>query len=178
MAYDNNAQPQYGPTAQAPYYSPNQYGAAPQSPRPAPESPGRQPRWPWVVLGLSVLLFITVSGGIAYNRGLIFKDSGIKACEALRDGKSTFKGDPQKQTPMTEAQYRALRKVFEDSRYDDIRDHGTKLMDVVWQVSQLTKDDSSSMSLLAYLGPLTTQATGLQSACADQGIIVDLNLGK
>jgi hypothetical protein len=36
------------------------------------------------------------------------------------------------------------------------------------------RNDDAAMGVLAYLGPLTTHVTVLQSACADHGIIVRL----
>jgi hypothetical protein len=57
-------------------------------------------------------------------------------------------------------------------RYEDLRTHGTKLMDVVWQVSQLGGDPG--LGALVYLQQLTEQMSGLQSACADRGIILEL----
>ena len=104
----------------------------------------------------------------------------------LVDLNGAFAGKPQNQKPMTEAEYRELRGVFEDSRYNDIRDHGTKLMDVVWQMSQAidqqggadAEDGASLGAALAYMQPLMTHMTGLQSACADQGVIVNLKNGS
>ncbi|WP_229403568.1 hypothetical protein [Micromonospora okii] len=46
-------------------------------------------------------------------------------------------------------------------------------MDVVWQVSQLPK--GQEMGALAFMGPMGTHMAGLQTACADQGVIVNLN---
>lgn len=138
-----------------------------------PPGPAPKKRRTWPLIALPVALLVAGAATyIAYDRGIILKDSGVKACEALRDGNKTFNGAAQNDKPLTEAQYRELRGVFADSRHDDIRDHGTKLMDVVWQVSQL--GDEPGMEALAYIGPLTTHMTGLQSACADQGIIVNL----
>lgn len=148
----------------------HQYAA--EQPEHYPQEPHPSRRlWPFAALAVA-LIAVGVAGYVAYDRGVILKDSGVKACEALRDGQTKFNGDAKNDDPMTEAQYRELRSVFEDSRHDDIKDHGTKLMDIVWQVSQL--GDNPGMEALAYIGPLTTHMTGLQSACADQGIIVNL----
>lgn len=155
---------------------PDPYDPTRGFPAPPPESypqqapPPRRRAWPWAVLAVAL-----VAGGatayVAYDRGIIVKDSGIKACEALRDD-TAFTGSAQNKDPLTEAAYRELRGVFEASRYDDIKDHGTKLMDVLWQVSQFGEEPG--VEALAYVGPLTTHLTGLQSACADQGIFVKL----
>jgi hypothetical protein len=138
------------------------YRPVPAPPPPPPPPRGR--RWPYLLLGAG-LAVLAGAAWTAYDRNLIAKDSGIKACEALRDKPGGY------DRPMTETEYRALRKTFEDSRYGDIRDHGTKLVDVAWQASRLGGDQGA----LVYVGPLTEHATGLQSACADQGIIVNLS---
>jgi hypothetical protein len=159
-------------------YPPQQpYGHSPtpdpQAWPPAQIPPSRKPRWPWLVLAVAVL-FLVSAGWFAYNR-VIKKDSGIAACEAMAGNKQIVDGAKVgADEKLTEAQYRQVRKVFEDSRYDDIKDHGTKLIDVVWQVSQL--GDTPGMEVLAFVGPLTTEVSGLQSACADQGIIIKMDL--
>jgi hypothetical protein len=135
--------------------------APPQSP------PPRGRRWPYLLLG-AALAVLAGAGWTAYDRNVFATDSGVRACEALRDQPSGY------QRPMTEAEYRALRKTFEDSRYGDIRDHGTRLVDVAWQVSRLPDGDQGT-GALRYAGPLTEHASGLQSACADRGIIVNLS---
>lgn len=178
-------------------------------PGPAPE-PARKPvRRAHLVLAASILV---LAGGVwtAYSKDLIFKDSGIKACEALREGTNGLMGAGGTDGKITESRYRQMRKVFEDSRYYDIRDHGSKLMDVLWAMSQTTgaagaKDqatgaagatdqttdaagatdqatdatgakngDAVAGAAFLYLQPLGEHLTGLQSACADQGIIVNL----
>lgn len=173
MSYDPNDHDQPTPDRQPPA-SPGPegvYGTPPPASYPMGPAPHKRAKWPYAVLAGAVLF---AAGGVwvAYDRGLILKDPGIQACEALAAGDKTFSGEAQNKEPMTEAQYREMRGVFEASRYNDIKDHGTKLMDVVWQVSQLGEEPG--MEVLAYLGPLTTHMTGLQSACADQGIIVTL----
>lgn len=153
------------------YYRPGHDDGQPEPSVPPP--PVHKARWPWLVLVVAVL-FLASAGWFAYNR-VIKKDSGIAACEAMAGDRQIVDGAKvgagQK---LTEAQYRQVRKVFEDSRYDDIKDHGTKLIDVVWQVSQL--GDKPGMEVLAFVGPLTTELSGLQSACADQGIIIKMDL--
>jgi hypothetical protein len=138
-----------------------------------PPQPPRRSLLPW--LALAVALVVAGTGGwFLYDR-VIRTDSGVAACEALRDGEKAVDGDDGDKT-MTEAEYRELRGVFEDSRHEDIRDHGTKLIDLVWQLSKM--GDEPGLEALAFMGPLTEHVTGLQSACADQGVIVDLKMGQ
>src|SRR5690349_5056635 len=103
-------------------------------PQPQPEqTPGRNGRGalPWVGLALAVVV-AGIGGWFIYDR-IINADSGVAACRALRDNKFF----PAATAPVTETQYRGLRGVFEDSRYEDIRDHGTKLMDLSWELSKV-----------------------------------------
>ncbi|MCU7726115.1 hypothetical protein ODJ79_20510 [Actinoplanes sp. KI2] len=167
------------PGPPSPASAPGQRARARRGQPPPPEPARRPSRWPFLVLAAA---FLVLAGGVwtAYSRALIFKDSGIKACETLRDGTRSLTGVARSTAKMTEPQYRQMRKVFEDSRYGDIRDHGTKLMDVIWAMSQATEtgggNDSAAVtgSALVYLPPLGEHLTGLQSACADQGIIINL----
>jgi len=149
-----------------------------------PIIPGRQPAWPpppapttprqrthplaWaaaIIIGGSV----GAAGFFAYRAfapaGFPGKpaDSGIEACEAMRDGPIG------NQTPLTEDRYRKTRALFAGSRDPDIRENGTKLIDIAWQAGQ---DESKA---LAYMGPLMDAASGLQTACADHGIILPNN---
>lgn len=133
--------------------------------------PNRRPRWLYGLLAGAVVA-AGIGAWVAYDRGVILKDSGIKACEAFADGDKTFADKKTDGKKMTEGEYRQMREVFEDSRFDDIRDHGTKLMDLVWQISKM--GDNPGLGALAYVGQLTEHMTGLQSACADQGVIVTL----
>jgi len=142
----------------------------PPVPTPAVAPPQRRALWPWLVLAVAIVFLAGVSW-VIYDQ-VIREDSGVAACKAMRDNAKTAPAKNSAQ--MTEAEYKQLRGQFEDSRYGDIRDHGTKLVDVVWQMSKLGADPG--LGALAYMGPLMTQATALQSACADRGVIVDMNL--
>jgi hypothetical protein len=173
--YDPNQPPQYpqipvappGPPAAFAGYGP-QYD--PSQPQPQPP---RRSLLPW--LALAVTLVVAGTGGwFIYDR-VIRTDPGVAACEAMRDDEKPVAGQDGDKT-MTESEYRELREVFEDSRHEDIRDHGTKLIDLVWQMSKMGEEPG--LEALAYVGPLTEHMTGLQSACADQGVIVDLKMGQ
>lgn len=170
----NPPQVPYQPGHAQPPNSP--HWATPQSGPPArPETPLHRKAWPYALLAV-MLLMIGGSAAFAYDRGLILKDSGVAACEAMRDGNKVPGAGEAK--GFTEAEYREVRETFADSRYEDIREHGTKLMDVAWQVSQLGDGGEVGMEAWVYMQPLTTHMSGLQSACADQGIIIDLKAGN
>ncbi|WP_204036387.1 hypothetical protein [Micromonospora qiuiae] len=138
-------------------------------------TPAKPSRKPIIVAVLAAVAVLAVGAiGYAVWDGFIREDPGVAACKAMADGKqadgSAKTSDDDK---LTEAEYREVRKVFEDSRHDKIREHGTALMDIVWQVDQLPEDQE--FGALAFLAPMGTHISGLQTACADQGVIVNLS---
>lgn len=151
---------------------------APPPPEAAPQGAPPKRRMSGAVIALiatgAVVGLVSVATlGIAIY-GAVTPDSGIVACEAIRDAELTsVNGDDPGSNEMTEDEYRELRDQFEDSVHEDIREHGTKLVDVVWQVEQIP--DGQEVAALGFLGPLTEHATGLQAACARQGIHFSLN---
>lgn len=165
--------PAYPPPQQWQPAEPGQPAAhTPPAPPAPPAGRSRKPIIVAVAAAVAVLLLTT--GGLAVYEGFIKEDSGVAACKAMRDGKkmdgtAKTSGDDK----LTEKEYRAARKVFEDSRYADIREHGVGLIDIAWQVQQL--GDGQEMGALAFIGPMGTHVSGLQTACANQGVIVNLN---
>ncbi|MEH0939117.1 hypothetical protein [Micromonospora psammae] len=165
---------------QQPHPQPQQWQGTDGQPLPAVGDPTSPPpagknRTTVIVAAAAVFAVLVLAvGGYAVWDRFIKEDTGVAACKAMRDGKnvdgSTEANDDDK---MTEAEYREARKLFEDSRHEDIRKHGTALIDVAWQVSSL--DEGEEMGALAFMGPLSTHMSGLQTACADQGVIVNLN---
>jgi hypothetical protein len=139
-----------------------------QEPPPAQPSSLRGPVLAFVAVAVVVMLAGIAAVGFAIYE-VVQPDSGIAACEAIRDSESEEGDDSE----LTEEEYREVREQFADSAYADIREHGTKLMDVLWQVDQLP--EGQEMAALALLGPLAEHATGLQSACADQGVHFSIN---
>jgi hypothetical protein len=71
---------------------------------------------------------------------------------------------------LTEGEYRAARARFNDSKYDDIREHGNGLVDLVWQIQRIPDDQAAGDLIDRVAG----HASGLQAACADHGIVVNL----
>ncbi len=118
------------------------------------------------------LVLLAGGGWLLYDRA-IREDSGVAACKSLAAGAENG-SDSTADDRLTRDEYVRMRKVFADSRYADLREHGTKLMDILWQVTQLGTDDEAVA--LTYLQPLTEHVSGLQSACADHGVILDLKV--
>jgi hypothetical protein len=91
----------------------------------------------------------------------IGKDTGVAACEALRD-----------KTVVSDS-WAHSRKLFADSRYADLRDSGTKFVDLAAQYEGLTSDgsDSSKMGAGLFMGSQIITAYGsLSGACSAHGV--------
>jgi hypothetical protein len=121
-----------------------------------------------VVAG-AVALGVVVLGGLAVYTRFVKEDSGIVACKAMRDDRETSM-DPDGNGEFTEEEYKALREMFDDSTYKDIREHGQSLVDLVWEMSRIPDGDAAG----DLIGRIAESATGLQTACADQGVVVNL----
>ncbi|MEU4472809.1 hypothetical protein [Micromonospora sp. NPDC023888] len=177
-------QPQSPYQPGGPVYPPQQYQPHPIGQQdlgsdqpghlPPPPPAGTSSRKPLLFAAVAfVVLLMLLATGFTVYEGFIKEDSGVAACKAMAEGRDpdgTSKGTGEDE--LTEAEYRKTRKLFEDSRHEDIREHGTALVDLAWQISQLP--DGQEMGAIAFLGPVETATTGLQTACADQGVILKL----
>ncbi|MFG1918668.1 hypothetical protein [Micromonospora sp. NPDC048898] len=149
-------------------------GAGPPDPLPSPP-PANSRAKPLLIAGLAfVAVLMVAASGYAVYDGFIKEDSGVAACKAMAagknpDGTTTNPGDDK----LTEAEYRKTRELFEDSRHEDIRKHGTALIDIAWQMTQLPEGQKERA--LGFIAPLGAAVAGFQSACADQGVTVNLN---
>lgn len=122
------------------------------------------------VVALSALGFVVQRNNLLpVGVPILGKDSGIAACEAMAS-KASKPVVNESKAPGTAEQFAQLRGVFADSRYPEIRENGTKFVDVVRQVTALGED--SGMAGLVFIGPLTESYSGLASACADHGYTI------
>lgn len=112
----------------------------------------------WVVAGIAAFSL----GAVAKIAWRTFRpDSGVQACEQLRDNPVANSGKQ-----FTEQRYRELRQKFAGSRDENLRIQGTKMVDLAWQIAP------NPNNAAAYMGPLIQAASGVQSACADHGIVL------
>lgn len=160
-----NIQPVQPPVASQPVDA----GPYPPAAPPAPRS--RRPLFIVIAAVVALVLIggVTVAVLRANNVGP-FKDSGLAACEAIRDSKNQI---AKKNEKVTQADYQKLRKVFADSRYADIRDSGTKFTDLVWQLQGMdTNADGAFGMALAFLGQVMQSYSSLSGACAAHGVVI------
>ena len=107
---------------------------------------------------------------------LIGKDSGVAACELIAGGGAL--GDRQDiSAEMTEEQYRQARKPFADSRYPAIRDNGTRIIDLAWQVQQ-AGDGGELAGALMFMTALGDAYAGLAGGCAEHGYTIPALAGS
>jgi hypothetical protein len=167
--------------------STHQHSAYPQVPQQYANPAGQQPlnpgdvsvsgpsagpgsRRPVVtVIASFIALGVVVLGGFAAYDRFVKEDSGIAACKSMRDDRDTSM-DSDGDGELTEEEYQAVREMFDDSKHEDIREHGKALVDLVQQMSKMSDDQPAG----ALVGQIADHATGLQTACAEQGIPVNL----
>ncbi|SCL22463.1 hypothetical protein [Micromonospora inyonensis] len=145
-------------------------GAAPFG-EPAP-GPLAAYRVPLVAAGAVLGLLLAVVAGTGIYQA-VKEDSGITACKAMAAGGEGEKPVDEGDDELSEAEYKKLREQFADSDHEKIREHGTALIDIVWEVSKMEGDEAAGA--LAYIGPMSTHMAGLKTACANEGIQVNLS---
>jgi hypothetical protein len=131
-----------------------------------PEEPSAKVAW--IVAGVAALTLLGGAGAFVYSQ-LSAGSSGVAVCEAIRDGRLSkslaLDGD------LTDARYQQVRNQFEDSSNAGIREHGRTLIETVWRAQH-----TDPSGLPALMSTLAEHATGLQSACANQGVSFSLTL--
>ena len=157
--------------------SPPDPASPPTDPVPPPASSGLPIG---LVVGVGLLLVMllggaTVSGLYLGNVGP-FKDSGLALCEDIRDAQNSgnplkLNGSDGNRYRLTETEYQDLRSRFAESRYDDIRDAGTRFADLNWQLNQV-----GSATIVRDIIKLTSQLLpaygALADACANHDVIL------
>jgi hypothetical protein len=100
-----------------------------------------------------VALVLAVAGTVLWFQRA---DSGVEACGKMASGSAS----------MT-----AIRPMFADSRYNDLRDHGTKMIDAAQAYANPDTRLDASDRLDA---ELKIERQAVQAACADHGVTVKL----
>lgn len=114
----------------------------------------------WLVLIILTLLVLEAAGYLVQrNSG----DTGVAACKAMATGQGPGGKDADN---WSAADYAQARQIFADSSYPAIRDNGTLLVDLTWQMKGLGEGD---FGLLAFVGPFTNAYAGLSGGCAEVG---------
>jgi hypothetical protein len=133
----------------------------------------RSSSWLIFVAGLVAAALVVLAGvGWALFDDALGKDPGVAACESIRDRDLIAAASGEQ--PLSEQEYRRLRARFAESGREPLREHGTRFMDAVWNVSNVRQGQTTGA--IGFLEPLTTHAQGLQSACADHGVYITLTV--
>jgi hypothetical protein len=122
--------------------------------------------------GLVIWIGVAVVVTLAAILGLVIwmwssEDSGVAACRAISEGKRAD-GQPQNPegTKITVEEYQGVRELFARSAYPEIRDPGTKLVDIVWQLQ------GNPDAALLYGQELASASASLAGGCAAHGYVL------
>jgi hypothetical protein len=153
-----------------------QFHQPPQAPTPyVPQ--GKMPRrnQPVLILVL-VAVFLLLMGGAAFGALYVnnvgpLNDSGLAMCESMRDSRKAGLPADEGNALTREERYRELRSRFAGSRYADIRDAGTKFVDLAWQLSG-TKDTEALGVGLLLGGQILQSYSAFAGACTAHGVTI------
>jgi hypothetical protein len=132
-----------------------------------------------VLVGSGAAVAVSAATGVGPVAG-IFKDSGIAACETIRDNaaakKASAAASPSVKASTDQAAatatYLAWRKAFAGSRHEDLRVAGTEVMDLINQLSGSDDNDADLGLALATAGQLIQKWSSLAGACANHGVTI------
>lgn len=94
-------------------------------------------------------------------------DPGITFCESIKDGQTGTTDE------ISEQEYLQAREKLRKSNYQDIREHGIAILDIVWQIQSL--EEGEELGALVYVPTIQAHMSKLQTACADRGIVFTYN---
>ncbi len=139
----------------------------------------------WIVLLAGAVVLVGSGAAVAVSAATgvgIFKDSGIAACETIRDNAAAKKASASAApSPSVKAStdqaaatatYLEWRKAFASSRHDDLRIAGTEVMDLINQLSDADDSDANLGLALAMAGQLIQKWGALAGACANHGVTI------
>lgn len=111
---------------------------------------------------------VALGAGVLIGYKVLSPDTGVQACEAMRE--NADKQQSGEDASMTASEYREIRKVFMSSNHEELRDAGTRFIDVSWQLASKGKQAPSEGAVLMYGAELISAYTDLVGACAAQGV--------
>lgn len=150
----------------------------PRAPYPPPpdqaatQAPKRR-RAGLIIAAVVGALLIIAGGGVgafALRGTTPFKDSGVAMCEQMRDAQVKDVQAMINGSKWNIDTYHTIRQQFVDSRYADLRDAGTKLIDLAWQIFGSTNSTDSIGAALVAGGQIMQDYSSLTGACANHGV--------
>lgn len=95
-------------------------------------------------------------------------DSGVMECHLM----ATRAADGNKSSEtMTESAYKEALAPFQNSAHADLKEHGTKFVEVVYKAQGVMADDNASLEdTMGALMAIKISFTGLQTACKNHGV--------
>lgn len=134
-----------------------------------------------LIVGLIAVVVVLVGGGIAFavTRGG-GSDSGVAACKQIADEAKSSGGaagagagaglGAADSGSLTRDEYNQARSQFAGSHYADLRDAGTKFVDLAWKLSGPDANTDDPTAGLALFGEVISDYTALSTACAAHGV--------
>ncbi len=124
-----------------------------------------------MLLALAAIILAAAASLVGYKliSDRLVEDPGVKVCKQVRENLQ-LPDDERDTDPITEQEYQQIRDLLQDTRHDKIRTHGTKLLDLTWQLQQFGPEPG--LEALPLVQPFWDAYTGFSGACADQGVIL------
>jgi hypothetical protein len=146
---------------------------------PTPNPPHRRGLNRWQAATLVTVVGVLVLGAIGYFVvwPQVRPDAGVALCRGLAEqgkGEDLSAGvDSDGDNTFSEAEYTKLRGQIRSSRDEELREHGTALIDLMWQAQAIDENADEAEQFgaaLLLVGNLSRAYTGLTGACAEHGI--------
>ncbi|HEX5994281.1 MAG TPA: hypothetical protein VFY84_03970 [Jiangellales bacterium] len=125
-----------------------------------------------LAIAASAVVVLAIAAVVVLPR--VLPDSGVEACKAMAANTKTVSntepsGDEDK---LTQEEYDKIRDLFADSRYDDIREPGLRLIDTVWGIQNTPRDDELGAAFAA-LGTMMQDMGSLRTGCKNHGVQIN-----
>jgi hypothetical protein len=127
----------------------------------------------WLVLGSIIAILLGVVVVIALRASQTSVDSGVSACKSMSSSVKSGDTSDDSNTPMTEASYKKARKVWEQSKFAELRTAGTTIVDDIYKLDQQSSGDDATLGdAMTTLIVLRTDWASLQAACGKHGVVL------
>lgn len=126
-----------------------------------------------VIVGISLFAALIVFAGVAVNKWEEEADPGVVACQGMADNLNSGDTKDDVSTPMTEASYIKAKKIWQHSKYAELRVVGVNVVTTIFQLdvaSSKSTDDTDVGEVMRLLRTLRDQWVALQNVCAQHRV--------
>ncbi len=130
--------------------------------------------WFGIIIVAGTILLVAATGfsalaGVGPAKNM-FRDKGVRACEAIAVTKSGQKFDTRGLGSGRDG-IAVLRDAFAHSRYDDLKTAGTQTMDLLRQYQGNSSDQVTGLAIVAG-GQMVDRWAALSGACSAHGVAI------